>query len=195
MNHRIVLAAFVLLTGGMLALAQDASTEKKSDHAAPSAADVEKDLESLIQDNPAIESADPNAPKGTKDEDLLRPIPPSNVESDPRVLGTAPGLSQPKLLREGEFVVSRRGRLERSSNTGTSLFVFDADDADSPEHPMGLMPCQLLQSMESLVAERGEKIVFIISGQVFTYRGANYLLPTTMKLAVDKGNLKQGSGE
>jgi len=191
MTHRFTLAAFVLLTGAMLVFAQDAPTTQPADDDAPSAADVEKELDSLIPDNPSIESADPNAPRGATEEDLKRPIPPSNVEADARVLGSAPGLQQPKLLREGEFVINRRGRLVRSAEGGGTLFVFDADDAESPEHPMSMLPCQLLQSMESLVTERGDKLVFIVSGQVFTYRGANYLLPTAMKLAIDKGNLKK----
>jgi hypothetical protein len=43
--------------------------------------------------------------------------------------------------------------------------------------------------MEDTVDRRGDTTVFILSGQVHTYRGANYLLPTMMKVAVDTGNL------
>jgi len=161
----------------------ETDAEATDDDSAPSAADVEKQLDELIPDNPVIEPADQIGAGTTV-------LPPARVESDPRVLGTAPGLAQPKLRREGEFVINRRGRLAHGSEGGQPMFIFDADDTESPEPPMLLMPCQLLQNMESLVAERGDKSVFILSGQIFTYRGANYLLPTTMKLAIDKGNLQ-----
>jgi len=112
------------------------------------------------------------------------------VQVDPNVVGTAPGQPRPELRREGELVVNRRGRLTRSGDGVHSMFVFESDSRDNPEPPMMLMPCQLLQNMEDLVADRGDRIVFIITGQVFTYRGANYMLPTVMKLAIDRGNLE-----
>lgn len=108
------------------------------------------------------------------------------VELDRSVLGVAPGEKQPELRREGEFIVNRRGHLRRSADGAYLLFVFEADDKDSPEPPMILQPCQLLETMENVVHERGQQIVFILSGQVYTYRGANYLLPTTMRIAVDR---------
>lgn len=108
---------------------------------------------------------------------------------DPRILGPAPGGNMPKLRREGEFVVSRRGRLVRAQGAAGQLFVFDSDDKTASDPPMFIMPCQLLESMEELTKERGDAVVFVVTGQVYTYRGANYLLPSIMKLAVDKGNL------
>jgi len=47
---------------------------------------------------------------------------------------------------------------------------------------MYLLPCQMLEDMETLVARHEKSIVFIISGQVFVYHKANYLLPTMMKI-------------
>ncbi len=115
--------------------------------------------------------------------------PADRVDLDPAVLGVAPGGKAPALLREGEFMINRAGRLIRSSDGALSLFVFEADDTDSPERPMILQPCQMLQAMEDLAARRGGDMVFVLSGQVHTYRGNNYLLPTRMKTQVDKGNL------
>jgi hypothetical protein len=56
---------------------------------------------------------------------------------------------------------------------------------------MYMMPCQMLEDMERIVAERGDSIVFIVSGKVYVYRGSNYLLPNLMKLAPHRGNLEQ----
>ena len=72
------------------------------------------------------------------------------------------------------------------------MFAFDADGdtAASAEPPMLMMPCKLLQLMEDVVIERGDQVVFVVSGRVHTFRGANYLLPTTMKQKIDYGNLE-----
>jgi len=111
------------------------------------------------------------------------------MDIDPRVLGVAPGQEMPKLRREGEFIVNRRGRLVQAPNGRHALFVFEADSQKSPETPMVFAPCLMLQNMEDIVRERGGKVIFILSGQVLVYRGINYLLPTMMKLAIDRGNL------
>jgi hypothetical protein len=119
------------------------------------------------------------------------PSPAARIDQpDPRIVGTAPGLPAPTLRREGEFVLQRRGRLIRSEGA-QPMFSFDADGPKAAEAPMYLLPCRLLQNMEELVREQGDQTVFILTGQVFVYRGANYLLPTLIKPAVEKGNLKK----
>lgn len=82
-----------------------------------------------------------------------------------------------KLLREGTFLASRRGRLIRTSD-GNWTFAFDADRSGKADPSMTLMPCLNLQAMERLVERGGESLSFTVSGQVFVYRGRNYLLPT-----------------
>jgi len=140
---------------------------------------IEKELEAMERENPLIDPV-----RGAAAET----VPSLRVATDPRVVGTTPNDKKPALRREGEFIISRRGRLVRSGDGASMVFVFDADEKDSPDPPMVIMPCQMLQNMEDLVRERGDSIAFKLSGQVYTYRGANYLLPTMMKLAVDKGN-------
>lgn len=130
---------------------------------------------------------------GRKASPIIRPAIANigEVDSpDPRIVGIAPGAELPKLRREGEFVVNRRGRLLRTAD-GAAMFSFDADSRRAPEPPMFLMPCRMLQNMEQLAKDHGDETVFVLSGQVFVYRGANYLLPTMMKPAIDKGNLQQ----
>lgn len=143
----------------------------------PSAEDVIRQLEGQARENPLIEPTRP----------LMREqTPGSEVQTDPRVLGVAPGQAKPTLRREGEFIVNRRGRIKPAGGAQVgSLFVFEADSQANPEPPMHLLPCQMLQSMEDLATERGHSVIFVLSGQVFTYRGANYLLPTMMKIAIE----------
>ena len=154
----------------------------------PSSAEVQQELSEMIAPNPVFEPTDqpPAQPQ-------VDPTPPTvvSVDIDPSVLGLPPGAQQPTLRREGEFIVNRRGRIMRSPNGGHVLFIFESDSEASQETPMPLVPCQILQNMEDLSQGRGGKIVFIVSGQVMLYRGVNFLLPTMMKLAVERGNLQE----
>ena len=147
-------------------------------------------MEQLMQQREAPPATDPEREPQTESVPNRVGEPATKVDVDPAVLGTAPGQKRPELRREGEFIVNRRGRLKRSPDGAHVMFVFDADDKDSPESPMILQACQLLETMENIVQERGNQVTFIVSGQVHTYRGANYLLPTMMKLAIDKNNIQ-----
>jgi len=105
-------------------------------------------------------------------------------------VGAAPGVPSPKLRREGQYIRMRRGRIARSAQADGVLFVFDSDGSSMADPPLALVPCQTLQSMEQQVHKLGDRTVFVLSGQVLEYRGANYLLPTMMKIAVNRGNLR-----
>jgi len=123
---------------------------------------------------------------------------PINEELDEALRGLKPKTEEEeKLRREGEYLVNRAGRLVRglSGSVGGEaanvLFAFEADGSDpaAAEAPMLVMPCKLLELMEAQVVERGDQVVFVVSGRVYTHRGANYLLPSTMRLEYDFGNL------
>ena len=173
-----------------------------------------KDEEDAQINPPSTQSGDPASPKGgpADTEDVIRrlmnqkrenpiiaptqrwspdhPIRPP-YRTDPSILGSAPGMEEEsKLRREGEFVVNRRGRVVKTPDGINTLFVFEADSESALEPPMILMPCARLQDMEDYVHKRGDRVVFLISGQVFVYRGFNYVLPTMFKLSIDKGNLQ-----
>lgn len=124
------------------------------------------------------------------------PVPPAGPSAggnlNPAIVGVAPGTKQPKLRREGEFVIARRGRIVRAPDAQYFMFVFEADAPDSAEPPMMILPCSLLESIESIIQQRGDEVVFILTGQITLYRGANYILPTMMKVAVDTKNVGKG---
>ena len=127
-----------------------------------------------------------------------RPDPPTggaaNQPLRDALTGTGPDASQPDhdtpLLREGEYLVSRAGRLIRGPGVSGVLFSFEADAAESPEAPLILMPCRLLELMEDTVAESGDATVFLLTGRVYAYHGANYLMPKLMRQRLDTGNLR-----
>ena len=95
---------------------------------------------------------------------------------------SAPAASGGRLLREGTFIASRRGRVTRSTastSTGPEWQVtFDSGTEGKAEAPMTLMPCQNLMAIEKIAERGGDSVTFTISGQVFLYKGRNYLLPT-----------------
>jgi len=148
--------------------------------AEPLPADV---IQQLLDQRPTSPPIEPS--QVMPDDDLST----SELRPDPRVIGTAPGLAPSQLRREGEFIISRRGRLMVQPG-GRTQFRFEADGEKSPEAPMLMLPCRLLETMEKLSEQRGEGLVFILSGQVFVYHGENWLLPTMMKLDFDRGNLQ-----
>lgn len=161
------------------------STDAQGD-TLPTADEVRR---SLLEDLDGPPVTTPTRRDMVKDVPSSIGVPAVDVEIDPAVLGVAPGQTPPKLRREGEFVINRRGRLIRSPRSNRPLFVFEADTSkDGQELPMILLPCRLLQDMEQTVMQHGDQVLFIVSGQIHNYRGANYLMPTTMRLAVDRGN-------
>lgn len=82
-----------------------------------------------------------------------------------------------RLMREGSFITSRRGRVTKTS-TGELLFAFDGDANGRIDAPVVLMPCLNLMAMERLIEKGGDAVSFSLSGQVFVYKGRNHVLPT-----------------
>lgn len=160
---------------------------------APSADQVLGNLLRRRQENTLIEpsrTAPVSPAPGAPDAPVT--LPGTAPEADAQGNIPRPEVARHKLQREGSFVLMRRGRLMRAVGAATTwMYVFDADDQDMTDPPMYLMPCQMLEDMERIVAERGDSVSFIVSGQVFVYRDANYLLPTLMKLAPRRGNLQR----
>ena len=156
----------------------------------PSAEDVLNELLRRRSENPLIEPAPAPGTPGTPGK--AAPGAATGPASAARPLGTAPavGAGAP-LRREGQFIINRRARMVRPAGDSAAwLLVFDADASGLGDPPMYMMPCKLLEDAEAIAQQRGGEAVFTASGQVFVYRGANYFLPTIMKEAADRGNLK-----
>lgn len=194
----VVLLTGVLLAWMMPAAAQDAEqntgdqpvpaeatqpeSEQQAEEDVPSAEQVLQDLLRRRQQNPLIEPAQPTE---------QATLPTAEPEAAPAAkVGTAPRVPRQTLKREGQFIVTRRGYLTRSTIGATPwMYTFASDGDAMADPPMLLMPCRQLENMERIVEERGTEVAFIVSGQVFVYHNQNYLLPTLVKLAPDRGNL------
>jgi hypothetical protein len=144
---------------------------------------AERVLQQLLQrraENPLIEPARPDERGGDSRDGRMR-------RGEDRL---SPGSGT--LRREGEFIVQRRGRMVRAGkNPPVWMFVFEGGSGAQSDPPMLLMPCRHLEDMEAIVRDReaSDSVEFVLSGRVFVYRGANYLLPTMVKRAQDRGNL------
>lgn len=88
-----------------------------------------------------------------------------------------------RLLREGTMVLSRAGRVVRSS-TGSVTFVVDvdADSLANAEPPMRLSPSLATMALEAATETLGGVTPVVLSGRVFLYEGRNYLLPTMFRI-------------
>jgi len=125
------------------------------------------------------------SPEATAQERAAASEPPAG-QADPT--GDADALTEQesrlfggRLLREGAFLTEATGTLQTLS-TGAWAFVFERGrSVDLP--PMVVMPSMTLAAMEQVVESRDSEVRLVVSGQVFVYRGRNYLLPTTHAVA------------
>ena len=171
-----VLVAVVLLGVMGVAFGQEEGAADGQNGAVPSIDDVRNRVLERRAASPLIEPR-------SRTEGAVRPL------TGPAV-GVAPGLGPTPLKREGSFVVSRRGRVVESGGRGMGwMFVFDSDNGGGSDTPMLLMPCRLLEDLEEVATTRGDTAAMLVSGEVYVYRGENYLLPTVMRLAADRANL------
>ncbi len=128
--------------------------------------------------DPSVDAIIKDLEKASPRREVIRAGPESGKPATPATDANAKSDEpQTKLVREGAFLVSRRGRMVKL-RTNQWAFVFDADAQGKADAPMILQPCQRLEQMERIAEQAGDSATFTVSGQVFTYRGRNYLLPS-----------------
>jgi hypothetical protein len=84
------------------------------------------------------------------------------------------------LLREGSFLLQTKGSVHRDEESGWWTFRVAPGDPREQIGDLTLLPCTLLENLEQLLEStpQEQQTLFDLSGQVFVYRGRNYLLPT-----------------
>lgn len=105
-------------------------------------------------------------------------------------LGDGPGKKKAKLIREGQFVTRRRGRLLRGVDGGDMMFAFESDTKENPQAPMFLLPCRQLEALEAS-AKKFPSLSFYVTGQVYVYKEQNYMMLKMYRMAVKSGNLSK----
>jgi hypothetical protein len=93
-----------------------------------------------------------------------------------------------KLYPDGYRIVDRPGRLTREADYYT--FSFESRSEGPVEIPVRLLPNRLLEDMEIVSSGGVKPVVFIISGEMTSYHGVNYLLVQKLLTRTDLGNLK-----
>ncbi|MGB0768184.1 MAG: hypothetical protein ACPGYV_10785 [Phycisphaeraceae bacterium] len=161
----------------------DDANDESGDDATPSADEVLRQLLEQTREGPEPIDADEDTAQSPA-------VAPNDLAIDPLLLGLDTDQPLAQLKEEGQFIIARTGRLIQSADGSHALFVLDSDGADAPEPPMILHACKLLETMEKTVMTQGDDVPFVITGQVFMYRGANYLLPSIVKREYDRGNLE-----
>ncbi len=96
--------------------------------------------------------------------------------------------------REGSFLVRQPGSLVRLES-GEWLLTFHRDPDGQAERPMVLMRSQDLERLEGRAGANPEKPTFVVSGQVFLYRGVNYLLLSAFRELVPVGHAPEPPAE
>ncbi|MBL4697753.1 MAG: hypothetical protein JKX70_02855 [Phycisphaerales bacterium] len=84
-------------------------------------------------------------------------------------------------LDEGTLILRRPSRMIRNS-TGAWVIVFDNDDPTSTDAiDLIVEPCSMLMRLERIAMETGDAGQLLVSGRIYTYKGAHYILPTLMQ--------------
>ncbi len=153
----------------------DSSSEMDPPHE-PSPAEILKEL-----------SKDANAPAR-----MVAPSRPGVTQRSTVEAGALPPNAiapvQPRLFPDGYRLVDRPGRLTREGDYYT--FAFESRGQGAPELPIRLLPNRLLEDMEVASAGGSKPVVFIVSGELTEYHGANYLLVQKLLTKPNLGNLK-----
>jgi hypothetical protein len=114
-------------------------------------------------------------PAGTPAARPLTPV--ENLPTFNQTTGrvAAPAPPSPSLIREGDYIRDRVGRLSRTID-GQFAFVFDSDGQALQDPPVLILPNLKLMQMESAVTSGNRDLKFRITGQVTEYKGHNYIL-------------------
>jgi hypothetical protein len=151
-----------------------------------SAEDIMRNLEQSIGPAPGRTSARPAVGESTDNSADPRSAVPATITTSPSALANS---SRPdRVLQEGTAVISRRGKLTRDPSGGW-MFIFDADATGLIDPPMRLLPCLLLEQLETFARHNNSGAAILISGQVYLYGGRNFLLPTVFRVPRERTNI------
>jgi hypothetical protein len=93
-----------------------------------------------------------------------------------------------KLYPDGYRIVDRPGRLAREGDYYT--YSFESRTEGTVDLPVRLLPNRLLEDMEIVSSGATKPVVFLVSGEMTSYHGVNYLLVQKLLTRTNLGNLK-----
>ena len=149
----------------------------------------------VVQPEAAEESTEPSESPVAIDapvDDILRKLIEQRPERRMISIDDPPSMDRVEkrgVLPDGSPLVERPGRI--SSGPGGWMFVFESDRPDYPEPPMALLLNMNTQLMVEALAQGATGLVFLVSGEVTSFNGRNYLLPRVARRRFDDGNLRK----
>lgn len=164
-----------LLPRTALRAAGDADAPAQKDNSAPSPPRVPPDAtaEDVLAAMQALQPKEAILPLGT-------------AASDEKGRSQSSGYSG-SFMSDGLPLMNRVGRLVRQGSWWT--LVSDSDRPEEPEPPLRLLPNQRVELMVRESPRDGA--VFLVSGEVTSFEGENYLLARVAIRRVDTGNLRK----
>ncbi len=84
------------------------------------------------------------------------------------------GDSKSLVLREGEYLINREGRIERDGPWW--IFRPEHPDADTMPKPMRILPNQQLERMVMETKASNSRPIYVVSGEVTLFESQNYIL-------------------
>ena len=154
---RSLLAPALLLTVGVVALAQTPNTPATQPKSARDTID---------------EMLKPSADKRPP----LQPIPGDPQVNKASIDPVDPRARPATLKREGSYVVNRTGRVVKGADGQSVEFVFESDGQAMQDPPMVLLPNLALMMMQNNLHLANRDLRFRVTGMVTEYMGRNYLL-------------------
>ncbi len=146
---------------------------------------------SSIEDDPAVRdlldelSMQPSPTRPPRQQLSANPSAPK-IGNRPQAVASSTSAG----IQEGTLILRKPSRMIRNS-TGAWTIVFDNDDASSTRRmdtiDFIVQPCRMLMQMEQVAMESGDAGQLLVSGRVYTYQGAHYILPTLMQRVRPQG--------
>lgn len=107
--------------------------------------------------------------------------PPATTQPPPVVPGTEEAKrTAPPLLREGSFITRTAGRFAEDKSRREWTFIPDAVDRSGLERTLVLLPNEVLGDAVRVARLAPNELAFELTGEVFLYRGRNYVLPALL---------------
>ena len=107
-----------------------------------------------------------------------RPLEPIEIKpeiTDPGRTPPAPKIDTTNLIREGEYIRDKLGRMTKTPDNQWQ-FTFESDGLTLKDPPIGLLFNSKLAQMETALRNTSRDLRFKVTGMVTEYNGKNFLL-------------------
>ncbi len=126
-------------------------------------------------------------------DDAVAPAAPDGASSEPlpnnEATATQTAAGAVQMLPEGTIMIDQLGRFVPAGEQGWSL-AFEDPGRDAGRPPIRVLPSRLLETAVALSTGTAQGGVFMVSGEVTTYKGLNYLLLRKVLVRRDLGNFR-----